>query len=249
MQCTPVINWCTENCDFCWRLGAYRNEKLTGWEKPKEIIEKMIIAQRKLLTGFPGGNCNMTKWKEAQTPSQVAISLAGEPLMYPYLGKLIEELHRRKMTTFLVTNGTFPEKLKKLKPLPTQLYITLAAPDKETLEKLCKPNIKDAWEKLNKTLELLPKLKTRKVIRLTLIKDINMHSPEKYAKLIEKAKPDFVEAKAYMAVGSSRQRIGYESMPSHEEIIAFSKQLEKHSKYKFKDEQKESRVVLLCRNK
>lgn len=249
MQCTPVINWCTENCDFCWRLGAYKNEKLTGWEKPKEIVEKMIVAQRKLLTGFPGGKCNIKKWKEAQMPSQVAISLSGEPLLYPYLGKLIKEFHKRKMTTFLVTNGTLPEALKKLKPLPTQLYVTVAAPDKETLQKLCRPNIPDAWEKLDKTLKLLPKLKTRKVIRLTLVKGINMHSPEKYAKLIEKARPDFVEAKAYVAVGSSRNRIGVEGMPYHEDIIKFAKQIEKYCSYKIKDEQKESRVVLLCRKK
>jgi len=247
MQCTPVVNWCTENCDFCWRLGAYRNQKLTGWEKPKDIVEKMIIAQRRLLTGFPGGKCNMKKWKDAQNPSQIAISLAGEPLIYPYLGKLIEEFHKRGMTTFLVTNGTLPEKLKKLKPLPTQLYITVAAPDKRTFEKLCKPNIPNAWKKLNKTLELLPKLKTRKVIRLTLIRNINMYSPEKYAKLIKKASPHFVEAKGYMAVGQSRKYIGVKGMPYHKEIREFSQKLADCLGWKIIDEQPQSSVCLIAK--
>ena len=248
LQCTPVVNFCTENCEFCWRIGKYMFPKsASGWEKPKEIIDKMVVAQRKMLNGFPGGNVNMKKWKEAQTPSQVAISLAGEPTIYPNLGELIAEFHKRGMTSFLVTNGTLPEKLAKLKPLPTQLYVTVAAPDKKTFEKLCKPNIKNAWNKLNKTLELLPKLKTRKVIRLTLIKDINMHSIEKYAELINKAKPDFVEAKAFMSVGGARERIPYSSMPLHEEIVEFSKELSKHIDMPVADEQKESRVVLLTK--
>lgn len=249
LQCTPVVNFCTENCLFCWRLGNYRYCKATGWEFPKKIVEEMIKAQRKILTGFPGSPVNLKKWREAQNPSQVAISLAGEPTIYPRLGELIAEFHKRKMTTFLVTNGTFPEKLAKLKPLPTQLYVTLAAPDEKTFKKLCQPNIPDAWKKLNKTLELLPKLKTRKVIRLTLVTGQNMHSPEKYAELIKKAKPDFVEAKGYMSVGSARNRLSYETMPFHEDIVKFSKELSKYLKMPIVNEQKESRVVLLARKK
>lgn len=245
MQCTPVVNWCTQNCKFCWRLGNYKSSKLENWEKPKEIVEQMIKAQRKLLSGFPGAECNIEKWKEAQNPTQVAISLSGEPTLYPKLGELIAEFKKRKMTTFLVTNGTRPEVLKKMKPLPTQLYVTVAAPDEKTLEKICKPNIKNAWKKLNKTLEIFPKLKTRKVIRLTIIRGLNMHSPEKYAKLIKKAKPYFVEVKAYMAVGFSRARIGMEGMPYHEEIVDFSKKIAEYLGWKIIDEHKESRVVLL----
>jgi tRNA wybutosine-synthesizing protein 1 len=245
MQCTPVVNWCTQNCEFCWRLGRYTNEKLDCWQEPAYIADEMIKAQQKLLTGFPGAECNMTKWKEAQMPSQVAISLSGEPTIYPKLGELIAEFHKRGMTTFLVTNGTFPEVLKKLKPLPTQLYVTVAAPDKETLQKICKPNIPDAWERLNKTLELLPKLKTRKVIRLTLVKGMNLHSPEKYAELIKKAKVHLIEVKGYVAVGFSRQRIGLQGMPYHEDVKKFAEELSNLLKMPIVDEQRESRVVLL----
>ena len=44
---------------------------------------------------------------------------------------------KRKINSFLVTNGTQPAMLKKLlekKAQPTQLYITLPAPDKATYE-------------------------------------------------------------------------------------------------------------------
>ena len=93
--------------------------------------------------------------------------------------------------------------------------------------------------------ELFPKLETRKVIRLTLIKGVNMNHPEKYAELIKKAKPDFIEAKAWMCVGGSSLRLSYDNMPSHEEVKEFAKKIAELIGYKLKDESKPSRVVLL----
>ena len=88
--------------------------------------------------------------------------------------------------------------------------------------------------------------KTRTVFRMNLVKDLNMTRPEEYAELIKKANPMFVEIKGFMSVGFSRQRLGYERMPCHEDIIAFSKEILKFlPEYKFLDEKKESRVVLL----
>jgi len=52
----------------------------------------------------------MKKWEEAQEPTQFAISLSGEPTLYEKVGELIEELRRRGKTSFLVTNGLYPEK-------------------------------------------------------------------------------------------------------------------------------------------
>ena len=72
-------------------------------------------------------------------------------------------------------------------------------------------------------------------------------NPEEYAELIEKASPDFVEAKAFMPVGGAQERLPYESMPRHSEIKDFAKQLEKNSSYKIKNEKEDSRVVLLTR--
>jgi tRNA wybutosine-synthesizing protein 1 len=74
-----------------------------------------------------------------------------------------------------------------------------------------------------------------------------MHSPDKYAKLIRKASPDFVEAKGYVHVGESQKRLPRDTMPTHEEVKAFSEKLSEACGYAYKDEQKESRVVLLSR--
>jgi len=135
--------------------------------------------------------------------------------------------------------------LKKLiKKQPTQLYITLPAPDEKLYLKCCRPLIKNGWKKINESLKLLKKFK-RNVIRLTLVKDLNMVKPEEYAKLIKKYKPKFVEVKAYMWVGYSKKRLKLEDMPRRDDIREFAKKIAKYSGYKIIDEKKESRVVLL----
>ena len=81
-----------------------------------------------------------------------------------------------------------------------------------------------------------------------LVQVVRRASIEQYAKLIEKAAPKFVEIKAYMFVGASRQRLSIENMPRHHEVKEFTEEILKHLKnYKLKDEKKESRVVLLSR--
>lgn len=74
-----------------------------------------------------------------------------------------------------------------------------------------------------------------------------MSNVEGYAKLIERANPTYVEPKAYMHVGFSRLRLGYDNMPSHSEVSEFAVRLAKETGYKFIDESRESRVVLLSR--
>ena len=98
-----------------------------------------------------------------------------------------------------------------------------------------------------RTVDLLPSLDTQKVMRLTLTKGYNMCNPEEYAKIIERGAPTYVEAKAYMHVGFSRDRLTIENMPRHEEILEFARQIEAHSSYVIKDQAPESRVVLLSR--
>jgi len=248
LQMTPSLPFCSLRCAFCWRDTSITYPKwVDGMDEPKDIIEDSIKAQRELLSGLGGVSHSKKHLKEALIPKHAAISLAGEPTIYEKLSQLIEEFHKRNMTTFLVTNGTFSERLEKLETLPTQLYVSLCSNSKEMMSKVQKPLIPDAWESLNRTLELLPNLKTRKVIRLTMIKNFNMIEPEKYAKLIEKALPHFVEVKAAMSVGFARlqDRLKYEDMPLHKEIKEFSKKLADSLGYRIVDEKEDSRVVLL----
>jgi tRNA wybutosine-synthesizing protein 1 len=240
----------------CWRPVELTSLKLEGnkIDKPKELIKKCIEAQRKMLTGF-GGNekANKRKLKEAQEPMQFAISLIGEPTLYPYLAELILELRKQGKTSFLVTNGLYPDKLlelKEKKALPTQLYISLNSPNWKMYEEWHKSKLKDAWQRFNESLEIIKKLDTRRVVRMTLVKDLNICYEKEYSELIKKAMPDFVEVKAFMSVGSSRKRLGYEKMPSHTEIREFAEKLVKElGGYKILDEKRESRVVLIGKNK
>ncbi len=154
------------------------------------------------------------------------------------------------MTTFLVTNGTNPMRMKELideDAQPTNLYISLYGPDFETHVRICRPLINDSWTRLNESLRLMPCLdKSRKVIRLTLVKGYNMMNVEKYAELIKLAKPDYVECKAYMHVGESQKRLPREVMPSMDEIIAFSQKLASMINYKIVSHDNASRVSLLA---
>jgi len=136
---------------------------------------------------------------EAMIPNHAAISLDGEVMMYPYMSDLIKEFKDRRMTTFIVTNGTLPNRIENLETLPSQLYVTLPAPNDHIYKKTCRPMIKNSWNKMMKTLELMESLETRTLIRLTAVKDLNINEQlvKEYAKLVEKANPNFFEIKGF----------------------------------------------------
>ena len=249
LQMTPIVDRCNFNCLFCWRPMDYTEpQPPEDFDDPKYIVEESIKAQRKLLIGFKGSaTADLKKLEEALSPNQVAISLAGEPTIYPKLGELIEEYAKRGFTTFLVTNGSNPDVLEKLNPKPTQLYISVSAPTKEMHLKINRPLIKDGWERLQRSLELMSKMNCRTVVRLTLTRSA-MIMPEKYAEMIKKANPMFVEAKAYMHVGPSAKRLPEEEMPTHAEVLEFAKTIADLSGYIYRDESVPSRVVLLTRS-
>lgn len=252
LQMTPAVAWCEHYCLFCWRPTEFtENNSMKNQilDEPKKIVEQAIIAQKKLLIGFKGNdNISKEKLNEAFNPNQAAISLAGEPTLYPKLSELIKEFHNKKFTTFLVTNGMNPKALKNLKELPTQLYITLVASNPDDYLKLTKSVYgKKGFERLLESIKLTNELKTRKVIRLTLVKNYNMKNAEEYAKIIKTGKIGFIEAKAYMHVGSSTKRLSKENMPSFEEIKLFSKELAKELNWKIIDEHEKSRVCLIAK--
>ena len=141
-----------------------------------------------------------------------------------------------------------PGVLEKIQ-MPTQLYISLEAPNKDLHKKINAPMLKDSWERLNKTLALLPSLDTRKAIRITAMCDKNMSNEKEFADLIAKAEPDFVEVKGYMFVGYSRKRLKQENMPFHSEVKDFAEKINNHLNYYLVNESKPSRVVLLSRKK
>jgi len=251
-QMTPSVGFCNQRCLFCWRaIELTQANNMKGKvDDPEFIVNDCIRAQRRKLTGF-GGNAdiNKNKFKEAQEPMHFAISLSGEPTLYSKLPLLVKELHKKGKTTFIVTNGTNPLMLRRLikeRASPTQLYVSLDAPNKELYKKIDHPQIRGTWEKIMQSLGLMKKFK-RNVLRITAVKGLNMIDAENYGSLIKKFKPLFVEIKAYMWLGWSRKRLKSTNMPTHLDVKKFSREIAKHCGYKIIDEQKASRVCLLAK--
>jgi len=258
-QMSPAIGYCQNKCLHCWRaIELTVGDEISGKiDNPKKIIEEAIKSQQKLLNGFKGNSkINMKKFEEAQEPMQFAISLTGEPTLYPKLGELISELRKKGKTSFLVTNGLCPDVLSKLSKegnLPTQIYISLNTPNEKLYNKWHRSSDKNAWKKFNESLVIMKGLYCRRVIRMTLVKDLNMGDDmiEDYVKLIKKAMPDFIEVKGFMSVGFARQRLGYDRMPNHKEVRKFAEKVVRGfgEGYKILDEHEFSRVVLVGRDK
>jgi len=267
-QMTPSI-FCNNRCIHCWRdISNSTLDFPVTPEEPKDIIGGAVKAQQKLLTGFKIdknskskqlSRANQEKLAEAQQPNQFALSLTGEPTLYPKIGELISEIRKRNATSFLVTNGLQPEVIQKLidtNNLPTRLYVTVNTSNREAHKRFHRSLKEDAWEKLIETLSLFPKIKKKNitVFRINLVRDLNMEDkfiPE-FAELIKSSKPAFIEIKGYMSVGFARERLGYDKMPTHKEMKDWIAKLEKELKgtdYILQDEHEVSRAYVMCKDK
>ncbi|MBU7004240.1 MAG: 4-demethylwyosine synthase TYW1, partial [Theionarchaea archaeon] len=157
LQMSPSVAHCNFKCQFCWRPVDLNEDFSMGIvDDPKSIVTESLRAQRRLVSGF-GGVPDLVEsgmFQEALEPRHAAISLAGEPTLYPGIGDLIEEYDRVGMTTFLVTNGSRPDVLSNLGKEPTQLYVSLSAPDEELHRTINNPVIPGTWQQLQETLEL-----------------------------------------------------------------------------------------------
>lgn len=247
LQMAPAVPNCQQKCEFCWRDLSYTQTQWEGeYDDPKTIIDEAVKAQNNLLCGFFGNDkANKEKLEESKTPTNAAISLAGEPMLYPEIDELIAEFNRRNFTTFVVSNGQYVDKLKNLENEPYQLYLSLDAPTKKIYNDICQPQISEGWDNLNQSLDTLASFNSRTCIRTTCVKGRNMTNPEKYAELIKKASPDFVEIKAYMCVGSSRHRLTPDNMPTFDEVKSFAQKIGENCGKKIVNESEVSRVVLL----
>lgn len=239
-------------------------------DEPKEILEGIIEARKRLLSGFGGNEAtSKKKLEEAMEPTLFTLSLSGEATLYPKLSEMIKEIRKRGAVSFLVTNGQNPEALKKLekdKALPTQLTISMNAPN-EKLFKIWHNSVrKDAWERFIQSLKLMKKLKgkTRRAIRLTLVREgddteklrelsnMRPENAKEYADLIRLAEPDFIHVKGFKSLGYSRQRLGYSKQPIHPEIKDFAQRLAKELKsdgYKILAEEERSCVFVLGKSR
>lgn len=243
---------CANRCLFCWR--GHKEPVTENWEgpidDPKKILSESIKAQEQILIGFKGNDkINQKMFQEACQPKHVALSLIGEPIIYPRLNEFLSICNKKGISTFMVTNGQYPKEMNDMKQV-TQLYLSVDAPNKDLLKKIDVPLFKDYWERLIESLKILAKRKDRTAIRITLIKKLNDIEPKNYAELIKKGNPDFIEVKGYVAVGASRERLSTENMPLHEEVVEFAKKIvEFLPDYELNAEHIRSRVALLTHKK
>jgi wyosine [tRNA(Phe)-imidazoG37] synthetase (radical SAM superfamily) len=235
-------------------------------ESSRELVEKLVASRKDIIDVH----------LEAATPKHIAISYDGEPTMYRRIGELISEFRKREISTFVVTNGTFPERIRELNEtgnLPTQLYVTLAAPDRELYLRVCSsvkpffPVNEDHWERLNQTLAMLGTLKCRTVIRITSVRGVNMIKAQVYRELVQKSRPNFLEIKGFSISGNApriSERLGATDLgykdpslmkaalayaPTHEEIVDFAKDIsDDYSLFPLVSQSELNRQVLMSVN-
>jgi len=255
---TPTLA-CPNSCLHCWRIErgdpstpSWREDEFMTYDDEKTIFEQAIKAQFRILSGYKSNpKVIKERYVEALHPKHFAISLAGEPTLYDKLGDFIELCRSKGFTTFLVTNGMYPERLVKLleKGQPSQLYVSVNASSEDKLKALSRSSLADCWQRLLRSLELLKSFTCPTVIRITLIKGINDHEGDLkgFAKLISMAEPWYVEIKGYMYLGYSRFRLKLENMPKHSHILEFARRLSRITGYQLIADSLSSRVALLSR--
>ncbi|KAG8503106.1 hypothetical protein CXB51_000879 [Gossypium anomalum] len=266
MEATPSLA-CANKCVFCWRHHTNPVGKSWQWkmDDPLEIVNTAIDLHTKMIKQMKGVPGNFHKFgeftrpivagvtqerlMEGLSPRHCALSLVGEPIMYPEINALVDELHRRRISTFLVTNAQFPEKIKMLKPV-TQLYVSVDAATKDSLKAIDRPLFGDFWERFMDSLKALKEKHQRTVYRLTLVKGWNTEDVEAYSKLFVLGKPDFVEIKGVTYCGSSAtSKLTMENVPWHSDVRAFSEALalKSEGEYEVACEHAHSCCVLLAK--
>lgn len=164
-------------------------------DDPYYIVDQAVQAHVRMIRearGIPG--VLPQRWNEALTVRHCALSLVGEPIMYPRIIELLGDLHNRKISTFLVTNGQHPLAIESLCPV-TQLYVSVDAPTPKSLVEIDRPLFSDAWERLCQSLTCLKDKGQRTVARLTVVKGWNSNEVEGYANLIALGRCSLVEVR------------------------------------------------------
>ncbi|MCV0413000.1 4-demethylwyosine synthase TYW1 [Nitrosarchaeum sp.] len=260
MEFSPAGMHCENRCVYCWRPMEFYDSLKMEPEKvsePKEILIKLMEERKKLIMGYYGDSRNdKQRLDESLLPSHYAISLSGEPTMYPKLPELIKYLKSLDATKsiFLVTNGQEPDMIQRLQDedaLPTQLYLSTNAADYDSFLKINRPKYDDSWQRWNRTLEMLKHLDTRTVLRITLIRDYNDQKEmiPAFASMLKQASPHFIEIKSYMHIGRSTNRLEHSNMLEMEEVRRFSEEVAKQSEiFSVMDESLVSRIVILQNN-
>ncbi|NXK08641.1 TYW1 synthase, partial [Herpetotheres cachinnans] len=227
MEATPSLA-CANKCVFCWR--HHTNPVGTEWrwkmDQPEMILQEAIENHQNMIKQFKGvSGVKADRFEEAMAAKHCALSLVGEPIMYPEINRFVKLLHQYSISSFLVTNAQFPDEIRNLEPV-TQLYVSVDASTKESLKRIDRPLFKDFWQRFLDSLKALSEKQQRTVYRLTLVKAWNVDELKAYADLISLGKPDFIEVKGVTYCGeSSASSLTMANVPWHEEVVRFVQEL------------------------
>ncbi|KAI6649761.1 S-adenosyl-L-methionine-dependent tRNA 4-demethylwyosine synthase-like [Oopsacas minuta] len=252
METTPSLA-CANKCVFCWR--HHTNPVGTEWkwlmDPPDLVIDGAIENHHKLINQYKGvPGVKSDRLAEAMAIRHCALSLVGEPIMYPEINAFIGMLHERRISSFLVTNAQFPELIHNLTPV-TQLYVSVDAASEGSLKLIDRPLFRDFWPRFVDSLRALSDKGQRTVYRLTLVKEWNSEEIQGYAKLVSLGKPDFIEIKGVTFCGNSdASSLTMKNVPWHEEVIGFSRLLAEYlPDYDLACEHEHSNCILIAHRK
>ncbi|XP_039986879.1 S-adenosyl-L-methionine-dependent tRNA 4-demethylwyosine synthase TYW1 [Xiphias gladius] len=227
METTPSLA-CANKCVFCWR--HHTNPVGTEWrwkmDPAEKILQDAVEKHQNMIRQFRGvPGVKSERYEEGLAVKHCALSLVGEPIMYPEINTFIRLLHSHHISSFLVTNAQFPQEIRSLVPV-TQLYVSVDASTKDSLKKIDRPLFKDFWPRFLDSLKALGEKRQRTVYRLTLVKAWNVEEMQAYSELIALGQPDFIEVKGVTYCGeSSASSLTMANVPWHQEVVAFVQQL------------------------
>ena len=253
MEMTPSLA-CANKCVFCWRHHTNPVAKEWKWkvDDPELIVDKAVEGQKKMIKPLKGVQGVIPeRYAAAMKPSHCALSLVGEPIIYPEINKLVDCLHDREISSFMVTNAQFPEKIEELKPV-TQLYISVDAATKDSMKKIDRPIFDDFWERFLQGVDHMRAKGQRTVFRLTLVKNWNATEVQDYGAIVQRGQPDFIEVKGVTWCGeSTASNLTMSNVPFHTEVLKFCEQLAEASgeDYELACEHEHSCCVLIANKK
>ncbi|XP_071351773.1 S-adenosyl-L-methionine-dependent tRNA 4-demethylwyosine synthase TYW1 [Trachinotus anak] len=252
METTPSLA-CANKCVFCWR--HHTNPVGTEWrwkmDPAEKILQDAVEKHQNMIRQFRGvPGVKPKRYEEGLAVKHCALSLVGEPIMYPEINTFIRLLHSQQISSFLVTNAQFPEEIRSLVPV-TQLYVSVDASTKDSLKKIDRPLFKDFWPRFLDSLKALGEKRQRTVYRLTLVKAWNVEEMQAYSELIALGQPDFIEVKGVTYCGeSSASSLTMANVPWHQEVVAFVQQLaDMLPQYEIACEHEHSNCLLIAHTK
>uniref|UniRef100_A0A8C2Z9P3 tRNA 4-demethylwyosine synthase (AdoMet-dependent) n=1 Tax=Cyclopterus lumpus TaxID=8103 RepID=A0A8C2Z9P3_CYCLU len=252
METTPSLA-CANKCVFCWR--HHTNPVGTEWRWKMDPAEKILHEAMekhqgmiRQFRGVPG--VQPERYEEGLAVKHCALSLVGEPIMYPEINAFICLLHSHRISSFLVTNAQFPQEIRNLVPV-TQLYVSVDASTRDSLKKIDRPLFKDFWPRFLDSLRALGEKRQRTVYRLTLVKAWNVEEMLSYSELIALGQPDFIEVKGVTYCGeSAASTLTMANVPWHQEVVAFVQQLaDMLPQYEIACEHEHSNCLLIAHTK